>query len=89
MGKKEKLYKKAKSSPTNLRFSELCSLAENVGFAFRDQTGSHKIYKHTKYDRTMNFQPDKHDKSKAKKFQIRQLIDFIDEHKLIKGEEDV
>ena len=86
MGRKEKLYKKAKASPTNFKFSELCSLAESVGFVFRNQTGSHKIYKHATLKGMMNFQPDK---GKAKKNQIRQLLDFIDEHKLIRGEEDV
>jgi len=83
MGRKEKLYNKAKTSPTNFKFKELCSLAEYVGFVFRNQSGSHKIYKHPEKERMMNFQPDKNDKSKAKKIQIRQLIDFIDEFKLI------
>ena len=86
MGKKEKLYKKAKASPTNFRFSDLCFLAESIGFVFRKQSGSHKIYKHPTLEGMMNFQPDK---GKAKKIQIKQLLDFIDEHKLIKGEEDV
>jgi len=30
----------------------------------------------------MNFQPDKKNKSKAKKYQIKQLIDFIEDNKL-------
>ncbi len=83
MGRKEKLYNKAKTSPTNLTFNEICSLAEKVGFVFRNQNGSHKIYKHNSYNKIMNFQPDKHDKSKAKQYQIRQLLEFIDENNLI------
>jgi predicted RNA binding protein YcfA (HicA-like mRNA interferase family) len=83
MGKKEKLFEKAKNSAVNLRFEELCSLAEMVGFIFRNQNGDHKIYKHKNLERTMNFQSDKHDKSKAKRYQIKQLINFIEEFKLI------
>lgn len=79
MGKKEKLYHKAKTSPSNLKYDELCLLAEKVGFEFRNQSGSHKIYKHPNHKKMMNFQPDKRDKSKAKRCQIRQLLDFIDE----------
>lgn len=85
MGRKGKLYNKAKTSPTNFKFKELCSLAESVGFVFRNQTGSHKIYRHPIHKLTLNFQPDKRDKSKAKRFQISQLINIIDELKLIKG----
>lgn len=83
MGKKERLFEKAKNSAANLRFEELCLLAEMVGFIFRNQNGDHKIYKHKNFKGMMNFQPDKHDKSKAKIFQIKQLVNFIEEFKLI------
>jgi len=79
MVRKSKLFNKAKNSPDNFKFKELCTLAENVGFIFRNQTGSHKIYKHKLFNKIMNFQPDKHDKSKAKKYQTNQLINFIEE----------
>jgi len=85
MGRKERLYQKAKNSPTNFRFSELCSLAEMVGLVFRRQSGSHQIYKHPDLPGIMNFQPDKRDKGKAKIKQTKDLINFIDEHKLIGG----
>lgn len=82
----KKLYKKAKESPTNLNFSALLALAEMVGFEERNQNGSHKIYKHREIaGGHMNFQPDKHDHSKAKLTQIKQLVKFIDENKLIDG----
>ena len=84
MGKKEKLFQKALESQNNLTFSKLCSLAEEVGFVFRRQSGSHKIYKHYKHGNLMNFQPDKN--GKAIGYQVRQLIDFIQDHKLIGGE---
>jgi predicted RNA binding protein YcfA (HicA-like mRNA interferase family) len=79
-----KLYNKLKESPTNASYDEVCQLAEKAGFVFRKQNGSHKIYKHPIYQRIMNFQPDKNDKSKAKKYQVSQLIDFIDNNELIK-----
>lgn len=85
MGKKDKLYKKAKESPRNLTFSELCILAQYVGFEFRNQTGSHRVYKHPTINKMINLQPDKQDKSKAKKYQIKQLIAIIDDYTLMKG----
>ena len=56
MGKKDKLYRKAKESPENFSFTEICSLAEHVGFEFRNQSGSHKIYKHPKIDELVKSQ---------------------------------
>lgn len=79
-----KLYIKIKNSPTNVSFLDLCKLAEEVGFVFRSKSGSHSIYKHPIYGNIMNFQPDKRNKSKAKKYQVSQLIDFIDDNKVVK-----
>ena len=79
-----KLYRKIKESPTNASFSDLCKLAEEVGFVFRNQSGSHLIYKHPMHRNIMNFQPDKRNKSKAKKYQVSQLICFIDDNKIVK-----
>ncbi len=81
-----KLYKKVKDSPNNASFSDLCKLAEEIGFVFRNQSGSHSIYKHPNYNQIMNFQPDKRDKSKAKRYQVSQLISFIDDNKIIREE---
>ena len=83
MGKKKKLHKKAINSPTNLSFKELCSLAEYVGFEFRNQTGSHKIYKHPVINEMINIQPEG---NKAKPYQVRQLLGIIDKHGLDIGE---
>ena len=78
MTTKEKLLEKAKRSPTNFTFEEICLLAERVGFVFRRQAGSHRIFKHPLYNAMMNFQPDKRDPSKAKSYQIKQLLNFIE-----------
>jgi predicted RNA binding protein YcfA (HicA-like mRNA interferase family) len=85
MGKKNKILTKAKKSPENLTFNELCSLAEHAGFEFRNQTGSHKIYKHPTIKKMLNLQPDKNDKSKTKKYQIKQLIAYIDDFNLMEN----
>ena len=89
MGRKEKLYQKAKNSPKNLRFDELCSLAIGVGFVKRKfkrrkKGSSHKIFKHPDLKAMMNFQKAKD--GKAKPNQVRQLLDFIDANKLINGD---
>jgi predicted RNA binding protein YcfA (HicA-like mRNA interferase family) len=83
MGKNDKIFIKAKESPENLTFKELCSLAEYVGFQFRNQTGSHKIFKHPIIKKILNLQPDKRDKGKAKKYQVKQIIDIIEEFGLM------
>lgn len=83
MGKKDKIFKKAKGSPENLTFNDLCFLAKYAGFEFRNQTGSHKIYKHPTIKKILNLQPDKKDKGKAKKYQIKQLVAIIEDFNLM------
>jgi len=81
MGKAETLYSRLLASPHNVSFSDLCKLAELVGFRFERQKGSHKLYAHELYSgRVMNFQSRK---GEAKPTQIRQLLDFIDEYGLL------
>lgn len=81
MPKCDKLLEKAKNSPNNLRFNELCKLAECYGWVFDRQNGtSHAIYLHPALGNTpgslMNFQDDS---GKAKRGQIRQLLNAIQE----------
>lgn len=83
MVKKEKLYIKALESPQNIRFNELCKLAEQYGFELKKNKGGHEIYKHPTLGKMLNFQPDRSDNSKAKPYQVRQLTDLIDEYNLV------
>jgi len=86
MGRREKarkLYEKFGQSPHNVSFSDLCTLAEMVGFTFDRQKGSHKIYRHAKQPKIMNFQEVD---GKAKPFQVRQLLEFINEHNALNDE---
>lgn len=79
MGRKEKLFRKAKNSPNNISFDELCSLAKQVGFLYKNNNGDHEIYKHPN-GKMMNFQSVN---GKAKPYQVRQLLDYIEENELV------
>lgn len=73
MGRYEKLLQRAVEAPGNLRFTDLCKLAEMVGFVFDRAAGSHRIYKHPA-GMMMNFQDVN---GQAKPYQVKQLLDFI------------
>jgi len=78
MGKCDKLLEKAKNSPNNFSFAEICQLAECYGFVFQRQRSSHVIYEHPnlriEQNRLMNFQDFK---GKAKPYQVKQLLRAI------------
>jgi len=73
MGHYEKLLQRATEAPGNLRFTDLCKLAEMTGFVFDRAAGSHRIYKHTA-GMMMNFQDVN---GQAKPYQVKQLLNFI------------
>ena len=72
----------------NFAYKDLCKLAEHAGFEHRktkkarDGT-SHEIYKHPSFQLEnrdlMSFQPSWEDSSKAKPYQVNQLVKFIRE----------
>ena len=59
MTKIEKLLEKARNRPQNLRFSELCLLADAFGFAWVHGEGSHRVYGRTGVQEVLVFQPRK------------------------------
>jgi hypothetical protein len=76
----KKLLDKARNSPQNLRFEEVCKLAECFGWTRQKQGGtSHAVFIHPSLGNTagslMNFQSKS---GKAKAYQVRQLLDAID-----------
>ena len=79
MAKCEKLLIKARNSPDNLRFAEVCSLAECYGWVFVGGSGAHRVYLNAAIGNAvgsmMNFQSRK---GKAKAYQVKQLLDAID-----------
>ncbi len=78
MDKCDKLLQKAKNSPNNFSFTEICRLAECYGFEFQRQSASHVIYEHPslniEQNRLLNFQ---NFKGKAKPYQVKQLLRAI------------
>jgi len=74
-----KLLDKANNPPKNLRFRDLCALAECYGWVFQRLSGSHRIYMHPLLGSSaamMNFQSRR---GKAKPTQVRQLLGAIEE----------
>ena len=80
MARCAKLLDKATNSSKNLRFEDLCALAECYGWVFQRQCGSHHIYMHPGLrggtGALMNFQSRD---GKAKSTQVKQLLDAIEE----------
>ena len=83
MTRKEKLYERAKRARANFSFNDACALAESVGFEFERQAGSHRIYSHPKAGMILNLQDVG---GKVKPYQLRQLLDAIDDFGLLEGE---
>ncbi len=82
MGKIEKLLAKAKNSPQNIRFDEICRLAESFGFEYRGGKGSHKVYSKKGVTDILTFQ---NVGGMVKPYQVRQFLKIIEEYNL-KGE---
>ena len=76
---KKTLLAKALSSPNNLHFNELVSLAEAFGFVLSRSEGSHRIFALPSTTHRLNLQ---NCKGKAKPYQIRQLLKLVEENNL-------
>jgi predicted RNA binding protein YcfA (HicA-like mRNA interferase family) len=74
------LYEKALRKPASLKFRELWTLAEGVGFRLDRTCGSHHIFIHKSSRTLLNFQ---NVKGQAKPYQVRQLLALIKEHNLL------
>jgi len=74
------LLKRARNNPAGLRFTELCKLCECANMHLDRVKGSHHIYKSGNPFKLISIQkmPD----GKAKSYQVRQLLDFIEEYNL-------
>lgn len=81
--KPKKIAQLARSNPAGVRFSDLCKLAEALGFTFQRQKGSHKVFAHDGLRQIMGFQ---NDHGMAKPYQVRQLLDCADKNNLSLGE---
>lgn len=76
----DKLLCKARINPAGLRFSELKRLCEAMEMTLDRVSGSHFIYKHN--NPTFGLSIQKMNDGKAKPYQVRQLLDFIDKYDL-------
>jgi len=84
MGKLEKLFHKVTSNPNNVRFDEICKLAEVFGFRYRGGKGSHRVYSRKGIPEILNFQ---NVKGMAKPYQVRQFLRIIEDYNLTMKEE--
>jgi predicted RNA binding protein YcfA (HicA-like mRNA interferase family) len=78
----DKLLKKALSSPSNLRFEEICALAKGLGFHLSRINGSHHIFAHPAVRELLNLQ---NVAGKAKPYQVRQLLGLVERYNLSIG----
>lgn len=63
---KKTIYRRLKENPKNVKFEELCKIAELFGFKFRGGKGSHRIFVRKGIKEMLNFQ---NVKGKAKPYQ--------------------
>ncbi len=80
MTRAPKLLAKAIRGNQNLRFAELTSLAEAFGFVLDRVSGSHHIYHNPRIKEILNLQDVG---GKAKSYQVRQLLDLVEEYNLV------
>ena len=74
------LYEKARANPRSVRFSGMKTLCECVGMALDRVKGSHFIYRLDDPFFLISIQKMKD--GKAKPYQVRQLLDFIEDNNL-------
>jgi len=80
----EKLIEQARNSPNNMRFNDLCKLAELAGFIRRKGgKGSHALFYHPGIPNARDSAiPLQERGGKAKSYQVRELLDLIEEYGL-------
>ena len=69
-----------KDNPKNVRFSNMCNIAEAFGFRFRGGKGSHRIYVREGITELLNFQ---NVNGKAKPYQVKQFIKIVGKYNLL------
>jgi predicted RNA binding protein YcfA (HicA-like mRNA interferase family) len=80
----EKTLKHARAGSRNLRFADVCRLAEGFGFRLARVKGSHHIYSHPSMPELVNLQAVN---GKAKPYQVGQLLDLVERYNLKLGSE--
>ncbi len=78
----KKTLEKALAGSQNIRFGDLVSLAEALGFVRKRTSGSHTIFKHPEVEELLNLQDAS---GQAKPYQVRQLIRLVEKYDLRLG----
>ncbi len=82
MTRRQKLLEHARNNPANIRFRELCALAEGLGFAKRGGRGSHVVYEMDGVEEILTFQ---NCNGMAKSYQVKQLLAVMAKYRLGEG----
>jgi predicted RNA binding protein YcfA (HicA-like mRNA interferase family) len=82
---KRKLFRKVLGGAENVRFADAVTLAEAFGFRLSRVSGSHHIFTHPDMPELLNLQKKA---GKAKPYQIRQLLQLVEQYNLSLGEEE-
>ena len=80
---KRNIYERFKRNPKDVRFESICKAAEVIGFRFRGEKGSHKIYVREGVREMLNLQ---NVGGKAKPYQVKQFLKVIETYKLLEEE---
>jgi hypothetical protein len=84
MSKIEKLFERVRNNPQNVRFDEMCKLAEVYGFKYKGGKGSHKAYSKKGIVDILNFQ---NVHGRAKPYQVKQFLKIVEDNDLTMKEE--
>lgn len=85
MSKLEKLFDRIKNNPQNVRFDEICKIAEAFGFRYKGGKGSHRVYSRKGIVEILNFQ---NVHGMAKPYQVRQFLKILEDNGLTIKEEE-
>jgi predicted RNA binding protein YcfA (HicA-like mRNA interferase family) len=77
--KRRRLLLRILNGSKNISFQDFQSLVAGYGFRLRRIAGSHHIYSHPDIPDGLNLQPAR---GKAKMYQVRQLLDLVEEYNL-------
>jgi predicted RNA binding protein YcfA (HicA-like mRNA interferase family) len=80
-----KVLAKARNNQQDVRFTDLLTLAEALGYRLDRITGSHRILVHPVVPKRLSLQPRKD--GKAKPYQVDQLLKIIDQYGLVLEED--
>lgn len=75
----KKTLEKALAGSRNIRFDDLVSLAEAMGFEKKRTTGSHTIFGHPQIPELLNLQ---NASGQSKPYQVRQFLRLIEKYDL-------